>query len=147
MPHRSPTAADIGKQVEVRNHDNEEWKPIRLVSIDYDETSEPMYWERNGDRLRFYYQCRVPYTCPDPIAELSMAADKLVELGADEAARVLMEEIERRQKPVGYSPIWPQEPLNHHREFSELLVRTMAQTMSIPQSLLVQDPPNPEPQP
>ena len=33
---------------------------------------------------------RVPYTCPDPIAELSMAADKLVELGAPEAARVLM---------------------------------------------------------
>jgi len=93
MQYRSPTRHDIGKTVEVRNHENEAWKSIKLVSIDYDENSEPMYWERDGeipgDRLHFYYQCRVPYTTADPITELSIAADLLAENGMDEAARVL----------------------------------------------------------
>lgn len=97
--HRPPTRHDIGKTVEVRNHDNEDWKSIKLVSIDYDETSEPMYWERDGkipgDRLHFYYHCRVPYTTADPLTELSIAADLLAENGMDEGARVLMREIEQ----------------------------------------------------
>ena len=94
MQYRSPTRHDIGKTVEVRNHENEAWKSIKLVSIDYDENSEPMYWERDGEipgnRLHFYYQCRVTYTTADPITELSIAADLLAENGMDEAARALM---------------------------------------------------------
>lgn len=102
MQYRSPTRHDIGRMVEVRNHENEAWKSIKLVSIDYDENSEPMYWERDGeipgDRLHFYYQCRVPYTTADPIAELSIAADFLAENGMDEAARVVLAEIELRRQ-------------------------------------------------
>lgn len=96
MTYRKPLPSDIGKSVEF-SIDGEQWHTAKLSSIDYDETG-PLFWQNIDGKHRFFNHCRVPYSCPDPIAELSEAADLLAERGADEAARVLMAEIERLQK-------------------------------------------------
>ncbi len=88
MTHRPPTAADIGKQVEVSQYrDFASFRIGTLVRIEIDADGT---WYDVSCSVPSYEFCRVPYSTPDPIAELSMAADLLAERGADEAARVLM---------------------------------------------------------
>lgn len=88
MKHRQPTASDVGKTVEF-SIDGEQWHTAKLSSIDYDEVG-PLFWQNIEGKHRFFNHCRVPYSCPDPIAELSILADELAAAGHDEAARVLM---------------------------------------------------------
>lgn len=127
MSFRTPIHSDIGKTVEF-SLDGHQWHTAKLSSIDYDE-SGPLFWQNIEGRHRFFNHCRVPYTCPDPIAELSMAADLLAERGADEAARILLNAAELLA--------------NNEREMKRLAEKYFENGM-IPKSLLT---PNPEPQP
>lgn len=106
MNYRPPTHSDIGKTVEVRSA-GLEWQSGRLRSLDCwqfsDDNVNPPVIERRfhiAGLTRSFTDCRVPYECPDPIAELSMAADWLAERGMDEASRVLMAEVEELTRGV-----------------------------------------------
>jgi len=94
MPHRPPTRHDIGKTVEVRAEGK--WIAGVLSSIRFED--EYCSYRITG-RFGWHSHCRVPYTTPDPIAELAQAADWLAERGQDEASRVLMREVEGRLAP------------------------------------------------
>lgn len=99
---RQPTRHDIGREVEV--FIDGEWEPTILQEIG---TSSVGTFCGLSDYFGQYSVdlVRVPYTTADPIAELSEAADWLADRQKDEAARVLMAEIERRQKPVAYNQL------------------------------------------
>lgn len=85
--HRPPTASDIGKTVEV-SIDGTTWEQAEILALHYDDEGFVAYTDyvnvKEGG-------CRVPYSAPDPVAELSISADWLAERGMDEAARVLMQ--------------------------------------------------------
>jgi len=92
MKHRPPTRHDIGKTVLFHGGEG----ILREISV---YSSGDLYCTVVQDGMS-YYACAnvlVPYTSPDPIAELSMAADLLAESGMDEAARVLMANVESRE--------------------------------------------------
>jgi len=100
MQYRSPTRHDIGKTVEVsRTGDEGDWHKRELVEIAHKESTTFSCRFNKDDYAmgapawcdtKQWLFCRVPYSTPDPIAELSIAADWLAERGMDEAARVLM---------------------------------------------------------
>jgi len=87
MPHRPPTRHDIGKTVEVEIEGAWIQTILQEVNSSYVGTFCGL-----SDYLQHFdiALVRVPYTTPDPIAELAQAADWLAERGMDEAARVLM---------------------------------------------------------
>lgn len=105
---RPPTRFDIGKFVEARGKESE-WDTYTLTGI-WHQAAQTRYFIRGGAISYVADHCRVPYTTPDPIAELSAAADWLAERGQDESARVLMAEIENRQQRLRGSQLFTNPP-------------------------------------
>lgn len=98
MQYRSPTRHDIGKMVEVAN--NRDFSDAQIGMLEQWTTDYlgNYFWIKDELRRHGSFEfCRVPYTSPDPITELSIAADWLAERGMDEAARVCMAEVEKRK--------------------------------------------------
>lgn len=96
MTYRKPTAADIGKTVELSN-DGEDWFPGGELESIHHYGTHSRYWgmPRGGT------YARIPVTTADD--ELLVAADMLEECGMDGAAEVLRVAAERANKPTpGY---------------------------------------------
>ena len=95
MQYRSPTRHDIGKTVEACadgwQHNESNWGKYVLAGI-WQSEIETRFHVRDAKTGYVFVaeHCRVPYTTPDPLTELSIAADLLAENGMDEAARALM---------------------------------------------------------
>ncbi len=92
MTHRPPTRHDIGRMVEVSNN-GEQWQSGPLFSMSLGRQGN--YYQI--DAIQVFLFCRVTVTSPDPQAELAIAADWLAQQGLDEAARVVMEAMEKQE--------------------------------------------------
>lgn len=137
MTHRPPTRSDIGKMVEF-SQDGVHYYPGRLLSLHFDGGGYQPFLVKSKAVQAWRQHCRVPYTTPDPIAELSIAADMLADNGMDEAARVLMDRINVLTQLQGMNAVQPEELVYAElRAAREQIERQILNSLIMPKEVLM----------